>query len=66
MQCKPEICDVRDTATYSFEYTRTTLGMPALDVTPELCACIVYTIVIILILDRSCETVTKHALCEGW
>jgi len=38
--------------------------MPAFDIAPELFASIKYTVVIVLIVNRSCEAVAKHAFCE--
>jgi hypothetical protein len=39
--------------------------VPSLDTTIELAACIEYTIVVFLVVDRSRDTVAEHAFCEG-
>lgn len=52
--------------TYSFKYTGSALGMPALDATPELLTCVVDGIVVILVVKRARDAVSEHALGQGW
>lgn len=40
--------------------------MPSFNSTLELLTSIVDTVVIILIVDRSCQAVAEHAFSEGW
>jgi len=61
------VCHASDLAKLEsgLEDTRTTLGMPSLDVASELFACFVDTIVVILVVYRSGNAVPKHAFGEG-
>ena len=61
---KSRIGDVGHGFTYCLEDTRSTLGMPALNPTSKLFARIEYAIVVFLIMDRTRQTVAKHAFCE--
>ena len=47
-------------------HTRARLRMPALDVAAEFGACVEYTVVPVLVVNRSCERVAKHALFKRW
>jgi hypothetical protein len=49
----------------SLEDTRTTLRMPSFNVASEFLTGIVDTVVVVLVVYRSCYTVSKHALGQG-
>lgn len=49
---------------YSLPNSGTRLRMPAFDITFELLAGIIYSIVIIYIMNRSCQAVAKHSMRE--
>ena len=50
---------------YGFENPWSALGMPAFDTASEFLAGVEYSVVVILVVDRSCEAVAKHAFGEG-
>lgn len=50
--------------TYSLKHTRSTLSMPTFDITSEFGACIVYTVVVILVVSGSSNAIAKHAFGE--
>ena len=63
--CKPNGLDFTGLwRPYGFEDTGTTLGMPTLNPAIEFLACVVYSVVVILIMDWSCQAVAKHAFRE--
>lgn len=49
---------------YRFKNSRPAFSVPTFDTTSELLTGIVYSVVIVLVMDRSCQTVAEHAFCE--
>lgn len=49
---------------YRFENTRAALSVPAFDTTSELLTSIIYSVVIVLVMNWSCQAVAEHAFCE--
>jgi hypothetical protein len=49
----------------SLKDTRTTLGMPSLNIASKLLTSVIDAVVVVLVVYRSCHTVSKHALGQG-
>jgi len=52
--------------THSFKHTGTTLGVPSLEVAVEFLACIEDAVVVVLVMDRPCDAIAKHAFRQRW
>lgn len=50
--------------TYSLIDTGPAFGMPTLELAVEALTCIKDPVIVILIMDRPCQAVSKHALCQ--
>ena len=49
---------------YRFKNSRPAFSVPTFDTTSELLTGIVYSVVIVLVVNWSCQTVAEHTFCE--
>lgn len=49
---------------YRFKNSRPAFSVPTFDTTSELLTGIVYSVVVVLVVNWSCQTVAEHAFCE--